>query len=174
MSLQREHQRFLEFIRGHGLRVTAERQALFEEIFSHHRHLDAEDLLGALRERGIAISRATVYRNLELLARAGMVRKHRLGQGRFLFEHVHAGLEHDHLVCTACGQVVEFQSPGIAALQVEICRAHGFEPRRHGLEIHGLCRDCAAKARQEARGPGGAPLPPRGEGAGGVGGRSDA
>jgi len=159
------------------MRVTGERQALLEEIFSHHRHLDADDLYSALRGRGIAISRATVYRSLELLVRAGMVRKHRLGQGRFLFEHVHAGQEHDHLVCTGCDRVVEFQSPGIAALQIEICRAHGFEPRRHGLEIHGLCRECAAKAhRVEQEGPGGAPLaPPGGErGVGGERGRSNA
>ncbi len=176
MSLQREQQRFHEFIRGRGMRVTAERRALLEEIFSHHRHLDAEDLYGALRDRGIPISRATVYRNLELLARAGMVRKHRLGQGRYLFEHLHAGQEHDHLVCTSCDRVVEFQSPGIAALQVEICRAHGFEPRRHGLEIHGLCRECAAKARREQEGGAGAPLSPRegGRGVGGEGGRSSA
>ena len=78
-----------------------------------------------------------------------MVRKQRLGQDRFLYEHVHGGQLHDHLVCTGCGRVVEFMSQGIAALQSEICRAHGFVPSRHTLQISGLCNDCAgAQATQ--------------------------
>ena len=66
---------------------------------------------------------------------------------------MHGGQQHDHLVCTGCGRVVEFVSPGIAALQAEICRAHGFSPRHHTLQISGLCNRCAeerASARAEA------------------------
>ena len=96
-----------------------------------------------MQARGLKISRATVYRNLDLLVECGLARKQRLGRRRFLYEHVHAGQHHDHLVCTGCGRVVEFVSPGIAALQTEICRAHGFVPSRHTLQINGLCNRCA-------------------------------
>lgn len=143
MSNARERERFLQFLRSRGHRVTQERLALFEEIFAQHKHIDAEELLAAMKQRGLKISRATVYRNLDLLVECGMVRKQRLGQDRFFYEHVHGGQHHDHLVCTGCGRVVEFVSPGIAALQVEICRAHGFVPTRHTLQISGLCNDCA-------------------------------
>jgi len=124
----RERDRFLQFLRSQGLRVTQERLALFEEIFAQHKHIDAEELLAAMKNRGLKISRATVYRNLDLLVDCGLVRKQRLGRDRFLYEHVHGGQHHDHLVCTVCGRVVEFVSPGIVALQAEICRAHGFQP----------------------------------------------
>ena len=143
MADARERDRFLQFLRSRGLRVTQERLALFEEIFAQHKHIDAEELLSAMRSRDLKISRATVYRNLDLLVDCGLVRKQRLGRDRFLYEHVHGGQHHDHLVCTACGRVVEFVSPGIVALQAEICRAHGFQPSRHTLQISVLCNECA-------------------------------
>ncbi len=151
MSNTRERERFLHFLRGQGLRVTQERLVLFDEIFAQHKHIDAEELLASMKERGLKISRATVYRNLDLLVECGMVRKQRLGRNRFLYEHVHGGQHHDHLVCMGCGRVVEFVSPGIAALQSEICRAHGFVPSRHTLQISGLCNECASTQPAAAR-----------------------
>lgn len=140
----REKERFLQFLRKRGQRVTSERLALFDEIFSQHRHIDAEELLASMNARGLKISRATVYRNLDLLVECGLARKQRLGRSRFLYEHVHSGQRHDHLVCSGCGRVVEFVSPGITALQSEICRAHGFLPQYHSLQITGLCNQCGA------------------------------
>jgi Fur family ferric uptake transcriptional regulator len=143
MANAREKEQLLQYLRGRGQRVTAERLALFDEIFSQHGHIDAEELLAAMKARGLKISRATVYRNLDLLVESGLARKQRLGSRGFLYEHMHFGQQHDHLVCTGCGRVVEFVSPGIAALQGEICRAHGFVPARHTLQISGLCNACA-------------------------------
>ncbi len=146
----RELEAFVDFVHRKGLRMTTERRAICEEIFEQHTHLDARALLGALRRRRVLVSRATVYRNLDLLVECGLVRRQRLGSGRAVYEHVHAGQEHDHLICESCGRVVEFVSPGIVALRAEICRAHGFEPQRHGLQILGRCRACAAAAAEAA------------------------
>jgi Fur family ferric uptake transcriptional regulator len=143
MRENRERQMFLDFLRSRRQRVTSERLALLDEIFTQHGHVDAEELLAGLRARGLKISRATVYRNLELLVESGLARKQRLGRRRFLYEHLHGGQRHDHLVCTECGHVVEFMSPGIAALQSEICRAHHFVPSVYQLQISGLCEACA-------------------------------
>lgn len=154
MADQREKESFLSFLRQRRQRVTAERLALLDEVFRQHGHIDAEHLLAAARGRGLKISRATVYRNLDLLVASGLARKQRLGRRRYLYEHVHGGQRHDHLVCTVCGRVVEFLSPGIAALQSEICRAHGFVPSAYSLQINGLCQACAA-ADRGALAPGG-------------------
>jgi Fur family ferric uptake transcriptional regulator len=144
MAEMREKDRFLSFLRERRQRVTAERLVLLDEMFRQHGHLDAEQLLSAVQERGLKISRATVYRNLDLLVASGLARKQRLGRRRFLYEHIHGGQRHDHLVCTGCGRVVEFVSPGIAALQAEICRAHGFLPTAYSLQINSVCKGCAA------------------------------
>lgn len=133
---------FLARLRADGHRVTPERVTLFREIYALHGHIDADALLQSLKEQGRKISRATLYRNLDLLASYGFVKKHRLGGNRFLFEHVHAGQRHDHIVCARCGRVAEFVSPAIVALQREICRAHGFDPDDQTLQIHSRCLRC--------------------------------
>ena len=145
-----ELDQFLDVLRRKGHRVTRERLHLFREVYAQHGHIDAEALLRSIQRRGLKISRATLYRNLDLLAEYGFVRKYRLGGSRYLYEHVHAGQRHDHLVCGECGQVAEFVSPGIEAMQREICRAHGFDPDQHTLQIHGVCLECRAK--QQAAG----------------------
>ncbi len=142
MNNEREKEIFLEHLRKRGRRVTAERLAVCEEIFRQHGHVDADDLLAAMQRRGVKISRATVYRNLDLLVECDLVRKYRLGRDRYLYEHLHPGQRHDHLVCRECGRVVEFVSPGIRALQREICKAHGFDPSEQTLQISGCCRAC--------------------------------
>jgi Fur family ferric uptake transcriptional regulator len=140
-----ERKRFEDYLRSRGLRMTRERLAVFDEIYSLHGHIDAEAVWRSLQGSGAKVSRATVYRNLELLVASGQVRKQRLGGRRHLFEHVHRGQRHDHLVCRECGRVVEFLSPAIEALQREICRAHHFSPSEHSLQIQGVCLGCAER-----------------------------
>ena len=144
MMVRAERERFREFVRVKGLRMTAERLALFDEIYAQHGHIDADELLRSMKAQGSKISRATVYRNLDLLVECGLVRKHLLGGRRHFYEHLHRGQRHDHLVCRHCGKVVEFVSPGIEAMQREICRAHGFSPSEHSLQILSICQECAA------------------------------
>jgi Fur family ferric uptake transcriptional regulator len=145
-----EEDQFVRFLRARGLRQTAERRLLCREIFAQHGHIDAEQVLAAVRVSGQPISRATVYRNLELLVEAGLVERVRVGR-RTVFEHVHPGQTHDHLGCRTCGRLVEFVSPAIAAMLSEICRAHGFRPDGNQLQILGECTRCAAAAEPVAR-----------------------
>ena len=143
MALDRERQIFVDALRSRRMRVTPERMALLDEVFSQHVHLDAEQLCSRMKAHGHKTSRATVYRNLDLLVDCGLVRKYRLGQDRFFYEHVHPGQSHDHISCRKCGQVVEFVSPSISSLLDDICKAHGFEEGDRTLQVVGLCGICA-------------------------------
>ncbi|HEX9799311.1 MAG TPA: Fur family transcriptional regulator [Thermoanaerobaculia bacterium] len=143
MPTLREETLLLDHLRRRGLRATPERRALLRAIFAQHRHIDAEEILAAARAGGHKISRATVYRNLDLLVECGLVARVTLPGGRAVYEHLHPGLAHDHLSCRQCGRMVEFVSPGISALLVEICRAHDFDLATPQLQISGLCRACA-------------------------------
>ena len=145
-----ELDQFLEVLHSKGHRVTPERLHLFREVYAQHGHIDAEALLESMQHQGLKISRATLYRNLDLLARYGFVSKQRLEGNRYLYEHIHAGQRHDHLVCRRCGRVAEFVSPAIEAMQREICRAHDFDPEEHTLQIHGLCLECAGQKRRQS------------------------
>lgn len=151
MVADTERKQFIEFIRSRGMRVTPERLALLDEIYRQHGHIDAEQILDGLRAAGQKVSRATVYRNLDLLVEAGLVQRQRLGRNRFLYEHVHTGQSHDHLACQECGRVVEFVSPAIQAMLSEICRAHAFSREGKQIQVLGLCQSCAdARAAAEA------------------------
>lgn len=150
MVADAEREQFLTYLRDRGMRVTRERLALFEEIYRQHGHIDAEQIFAGLAAGGHSVSRATVYRNLDLLVEAGLVLRQRLGSRRFLYEHVHAGQKHDHLACRRCGRVVEFVSPSIQAMLGEITRAHGFSRTDRQLQILSLCVVCEEAERAEA------------------------
>jgi len=143
MSSHTEERRlFSDFLKRRGLKTTRERTALFDEIFSTHRHFDAEDLVLRMRERGAKISRATVYRTLQWMVDAGVARKVDFGEGRFRFEHSYRHPRHFHLICKSCNRSSEFLSSDIEGLIEEIAAARGFAARQSVLQIYGTCEEC--------------------------------
>jgi len=146
--IARELERFKEILSDQGLKLTREREALVREIFSTHYHFEADELLFRLKDKGVKISRATIYRTLDLLVKAGLVRRVHLGEDHYHYESVESGSHHDHLICTTCGSVIEFHDPALEARQGEICLSHGFEPTYHNLQILGLCAACQRRGEQ--------------------------
>jgi len=137
--------RFSEYLRAHNLRLTPERRAVFEVILTLEGHFDAEALLEFLRKRKKRVSRATLYRTLDHLREAGLVKVHRFGHGHSLYEHSVGRKHHDHMVCNRCGRVIEFVNDDIERLQEEMCRLHAFRSTSHVMEIFGVCAPCQAK-----------------------------
>lgn len=152
-----ERRVFDDFLRKKGLKVTRERTALFDEIFSAHRHFDAEDLVIRMRDRGTKVSRATIYRTLELLHGCGLVGRVRLNEEKYRYERLRKGEHHDHLVCSSCGKVIEFIDTAIEKRQEAVCREHDFVATSHSHQIRGLCAACRkAAAKPAGRAPGAA------------------
>ncbi len=141
-----EELRFEAFLRSKKLKLTGERLAILAAIFQRETHFDAEALHAQLRKAGGDISRATVYRTLDLLVQAGLVRKNSLGASHANYEAAHGNEHHDHLICLNCNEVVEFFRPDLEAIQAGICRDHGFKLIHHSLQIFGLCSACKEKA----------------------------
>ncbi|MDP9348563.1 MAG: transcriptional repressor [Gemmatimonadota bacterium] len=137
---------FRRYLRQQGLPVTQQREVVADVVFNSSEHLSVEDIEAALRARGERIGKATIYRTMEILVRSGLVEEHDFGEGFKRYEHLFgAQPEHEHLICTHCGKVTEFQSPEVVRLQEEVSRAHGFISTRHRLEIYGVCGDCQAR-----------------------------
>jgi Fur family ferric uptake transcriptional regulator len=141
-----ERRLFDDFLRKKGLKVTRERTALFEEIFSTHRHFDAEDLVIRMRDRGTRVSRATIYRTLELLCECGLAGRVRLNEEKYRYERLRKGEHHDHLVCSSCGKVIEFVDAAIEKRQEAVCREHDFAATSHAHQIRGICSQCRKSA----------------------------
>ena len=147
-SVEREVARFQDFLKDQSLKLTSERIALVREIFSTHYHFEADELLGKMKEKDVKISRATVYRTLELLVKSGMVRRVHLGEDHYHYEHVSGNSHHDHLICTTCGGVIEFHDEELERLQMAICERKKFTPTFHNLQILGICDKCNRKGEK--------------------------
>jgi Fur family transcriptional regulator, ferric uptake regulator len=139
-------QLFRRYLREQGLPVTAQREAVADVIFNSAEHLSVEEIEDALRGRGERIGKATIYRTVEILVRSGLVEEHDFGEGFKRYEHLfgHQPI-HEHLICTNCSRVVEFQSPEVLQIRDEAAAVHGFQPIRHRLEVYGICAECRAQ-----------------------------
>ncbi|HEX2093689.1 MAG TPA: Fur family transcriptional regulator [Longimicrobiaceae bacterium] len=136
---------FRRYLRQQGLPVTQQREVVADVVFNSTEHLSVEDIETRLRMRGERIGKATIYRTMEILVRSGLVEEHDFGEGFKRYEHLFGQQpEHEHLICTHCGKVTEFQTPEVIRIQDEVAHRHGFLPTRHRLEIYGICADCQA------------------------------
>lgn len=134
---------FNRYLREQGMPVTHQRNVVASAVFGSDAHLSVDDIEGILRRAGERIGKATIYRTLDLLVTSRLVEELDFGEGFKRYEHrLTRQPIHQHLVCTACGDVEEFESSEIAAIEARVARAFGFKPTRHRLEIYGLCRSC--------------------------------
>lgn len=136
--------RFEAFLEARDLRLTAARRAIVEAVMARSGHFPIEDLVADLRRRGIRGSKATVYRALPLLTEAGILQPAVITGDSKSYESAVGGVHHDHLVCRACGRVVEFEFEAFEILQREIAARHGFRLESHHHQLVGTCADCQA------------------------------
>lgn len=142
---------FRASLREHGLPVTQQRESVARVLFESTRHLSAEDVERQLRDRGENVGKATVYRTLNLLVEVGLATEHDFDEGFKRYEANVGPARHDHLICTSCGEVVEFEHEGLQELQREIAEREGFETVSRQLKIYGLCRSCQSEADDDLR-----------------------
>ena len=134
--------RFKEALKKEGLKYTPQRTAVLEEIIKDKGHRESEEIYLALKKRGQHVSRATVYRTMDILVNNGFARKMNLGDGRARYESKVNSPHHDHLVCMDCGLIVEFMDQKIEDLQDEIAIQYEFQLKRHIHQLFGLCKKC--------------------------------
>ncbi len=123
-------------LRKAGLKITLPRLKILEILEgTEQRHMSAEDIYKELLSASEDIGLATVYRVLTQFESAGLVTRHNFEGGHSVFE-IDDGKHHDHMVCIATGDVVEFVSEDIERLQAEIAAKHGFELLDHSLVLY--------------------------------------
>ena len=142
MADQKLLNRFKEALKKEGLKYTPQRTAVLEEIIKDKGHRESEEIYLALKKRGQHVSRATVYRTMDILVNNGFARKMNLGDGRARYESKVNSPHHDHLVCMDCGLIVEFMDQEIEDLQDKIAIQYEFQLKRHIHQLFGLCKKC--------------------------------
>jgi len=129
-------------------RVTAQRALLLELLHRSSGHLDADELHRLARDRYPRISLSTVYRNLQLFKKLGLIEEHHFAEEHHHYE-VKSATEHQHLLCLNCGKIVEFVCPLSPQFKEEIGKRYGFDISGVELRMTGLCSACHKKRKLE-------------------------
>ncbi|MDR1984131.1 MAG: transcriptional repressor [Prevotellaceae bacterium] len=141
---------FTSYLEHKGYRKTRERFAVIDEIYSICGHFDVESLYETLKKK-YAISIATVYNTIELLLDCNLIKKHQFGENTSRYEKSLECNNHDHLICTSCGAVVEFWNPVVEKIQETAADSTGFEVSYHVLYFYGLCPKCKSQKADETQ-----------------------
>ncbi len=145
------HEHFRRFLQEGQYRITPERFDVLDAVLAWNDHFDADNLFIYLKNNGSKVSRATVYKTLSLLHECGLVSRYRFSQGHAQYEKTTDRPHHDHMVCTKCGKIIEFENARVERLQDDACAQSGFTPMYHSFQIFGVCLECRTAGTNSAR-----------------------
>lgn len=146
-GLERALAQLHKAVRARGLKSSSVRDAVARAALRQRGHFSVEDLVRELKEGGVADAHpATVYRVLPLLVEAGLMQVSLISASEGVrYERAFEREHHDHLICTACGKVIEFHFEAIEVLQRDLAERFKFQLTGHIHELLGKCEDCAAR-----------------------------
>ena len=131
MNKQSIHKKFINALKSENIKLTPQRQAIFSDIMESDGHRECDDISNSLTENGVSVSKATIYRTLDILVKYNLIRKLVIGDGKAKYETKIGKPHHDHMICIETGNIIEFENEKIEELQEKEAEKHGYEIVKH-------------------------------------------
>jgi len=139
----RFHVEVEEVLKSEGLRATKQLLEIWDELSSSDKHRDIETILLDLQNKKINVSRATLYRTIDVFVKHSLLKKITLDSGKFLYEHNKKTItpKHDHIVCEDCGEIFEFYDNSISNIEKKIAEDLNLKVTKRVHQLSGSCKD---------------------------------
>jgi Fur family transcriptional regulator, ferric uptake regulator len=144
--IEKEH--FKKLFKQEHIDKFEERYRILEIFLQTEKHLTIQEVNGLLTGQGFDYPTDFVKNTLQMMCRFGFAHKRKFNDGQVRYEHRHLGQHHDHMICTKCGAIIEFNNEELEELQFKIAGKHGFHMLQHKMEIYGICLECLAHRAQ--------------------------
>jgi Fur family ferric uptake transcriptional regulator len=145
---KQEKEQFCKLFKQEQLTDFEDRFAVMEAFMQTDGHVSSAQMIDRLNDMGIRLNPEFVRDTLKLMCQYGFANKQQFDNGDILYEHLHLGQHHDHMVCAKCRKIVEFEDPQLEALQIQAAARHGFHLLQHKLEMYGICEQCMSQRRK--------------------------
>jgi Fur family ferric uptake transcriptional regulator len=137
-----EKRQFKNLFKQEHIDNIEDRFKVLDAFLQTEKHVTVDELVELLKKSGWQLEPEFVRETLKLMCRFGFAHKSRFDNGELRYEHRHLGQHHDHMICTKCRNILEFEDKQIEQLQIKIAATHGFHMLQHKLEIYGICNNC--------------------------------
>jgi Fur family ferric uptake transcriptional regulator len=137
-----EKEQFKKLFKQEHIDDFENRFKVLEVFLQTEKHVTVDELSRRLNQKGRRLDPEFVRETLKLLCRFGFAHKSRFDNGEVRYEHRHLGQHHDHMICTKCRKIIEFEEDHLEKLQIQIAAAYGFHMLQHKMEIYGICSNC--------------------------------
>jgi Fur family ferric uptake transcriptional regulator len=139
---KQEKEQFTKLFKQDRIDRFEDRLAVLDVFLRTEHHVTVEELTDLVQRAGITLSTDFVLQTIELMCHYGFAQRNQFDNGQFRYEHRHLGQHHDHMICTKCKAIIEFEEPAVEQLQLQIAARQGFHLLQHKMELYGICRQC--------------------------------
>ena len=137
-----EKKQFKKLFKQEKIDDFEDRFKILEVFLQTEQHVTVDELVKLLDQNGWELDPDFVRETMKLICRFGFAHQSRFDNGAIRYEHRHLGQHHDHMICTRCRKIIEFQEDLLEELQINVAAAQGFHMLQHKMEIYGICAQC--------------------------------